>query len=220
MTPTQSYILDNTSSDVALNFHFARVRRRTQRIRSTRSQSDGNFRPFTLCELDRALHNSSGSMLTVHSLVEKAKQWQLVYVGLLLKTLPCCLPPTFPILTFTLCGLELLPPGPQLESLQTHVSQWGRRLLKWPRGTPSFATWLARFVACAFRICCLCMLCSCPVARAARSAVTQPSSWLAAIQSQLQRTGVPNLSCCGIAPNAPRNVLLRWLQHATNPIII
>ena len=38
--------------------HLARVRRRTRRIRCTRFQFDGHFRPFTLCELDRALRNS------------------------------------------------------------------------------------------------------------------------------------------------------------------
>ena len=38
-----------------------------------------------------------------------------------------------------LCGVEFVPPGPQLERLQTRVYQWGRRLLKWPRGAPSIA---------------------------------------------------------------------------------
>ena len=39
--------------------HLARDRRRTQHICSTRAQLVGDFRPFTLCELDRALRNNT-----------------------------------------------------------------------------------------------------------------------------------------------------------------
>ena len=59
----------------------------------------------------------------------------------------------------------------------------------------------------------LCMPSTC-TARVVRFAVTQPSSWAAAIQSKLQQIGVPDPSSWGIAPNAPRTVMHRWLQHA------
>ena len=59
----------------------------------------------------------------------------------------------------------------------------------------------------------LCMPSSCSAARVARFAVTQPSSWAAAIKSQLQQIGVPD-PLCGIAPNAPSTVMHRCLQHA------
>ena len=42
-------------------------------------------------------------------------------------------------------------------------------------------------------------------------AASQPSSWAAAIQTELQRIG-------GVAANAPRGVMHRWLQHAKHPI--
>ena len=36
-------------------------------------------------------------------------------------------------------GLELVPASPQTARFQTRVLQWGRRLLGWPRGSPSLA---------------------------------------------------------------------------------
>ena len=42
--------------------------------------------------------------------------------------------------------------------------------------------------------------------------------WAAAIQSELQQIGVPDHSFCGIAPNAPRTIMHRWLQHAKTVI--
>ena len=96
----------------------------------------------------------------------------------------------------------------------------GRRLLKWPRGAPSIAVqrqlgwldlWPARLMSAAgLWARCLCLPSSCPAARVARFAVTQASSWAAAIQTELQQIGVPDPSCCGIAPIAPRTVTHRW----------
>ena len=39
-----------------------------------------------------------------------------------------------PSVTF---GLELIPAGPQIARFQQRILQWGRRLLGWPRGSPS-----------------------------------------------------------------------------------
>ena len=88
------------------------------------------------------------------------------------------------------------------------------------------AAWLVRLVVCASRnsgrpvgplLVRALYLPYCP-ARVARFAVTQPSSWAAAIQSELQQIGVPDPSSCGIAPNAPRTVMHRWL-HAAKTLI-
>ena len=124
-----------------------------------------------------------------------------------------------------LFGLEFVPPGPQLGRFRLECTNGVVACLN-GRAAPQVQgqlgwldLWSARLMSAAGPWArCLCMPCSCPAARIARFAVTQPSSWAAAIQTELQQIRVPDPSCCSIAPSAPRTVTHRWLQYAKNVI--
>ena len=142
----------------------------------------------------------------------EGKKWQPVYLGLRLKTYPYYQPH----LPFVFLSVR----ASQASNSRDCSVPMGRRLLKWPCGAPSIAVqrqlgwldlWPARLMSAAgLWARCLCLPSSCPAARVARFAVTQASSWAAAIQTELQQIGVPDPSCCGIAPTAPRTVTHRW----------